>query len=69
MKRMMFKKIFKYMFWCLFTIVAFFVSSVIGCVLRMFMPLWLLTLICVLLIAMCFMKLAENANDSENGDE
>lgn len=45
------------------------VCSVIGSVLRMFMPLWLLTLICVLLIAMCFMKLAENANDSEKGDE
>lgn len=65
----MLRNIFKYLFWCLFSVVAMIVCSVIGSVLRMFMPLWLLTLICVLLIAMCFMKLAENANDSENGDE
>lgn len=65
----MLRNIFKYMFWCLFSVVAMIVCSVIGSVLRMFMPLWLLTLICVLLIAMCFMKLAENANDSEKGDE
>lgn len=65
---MMFKKIFKYLFWCLFSIVAMIVCGVIGSVLRMFMPLWLLTLICVLLIAICFMKLAEMADDSEESD-
>lgn len=65
----MLRNIFKYLFLCLFSVVAMIVCSVIGSVLRMFMPLWLLTLICVLLIAMCFMKLAENANDSEKGDE
>lgn len=61
----MLRKICRYVFLCLFACVAFFLSAVLGCVLREVMPLWLITLICVLLIALCFVKLAEIANDSE----
>lgn len=62
---MMIEKILKYLFWCLFACVAFFISWVLGTIVSRLMPLWLFTLICVLLLAICFIKLAEMANDSE----